>query len=141
MTSKQKTHKRPRTRTRPRSQVKSEAGESFRMVVAAHPGADITVAPELDLVKAALLYGDTVKLISPVTTMLLGVEAVQRFSTDRLIELMRRVAPVLLPAEDVQVFQHGVEQLDQFLRTTERGGTGATRILRAALRQKLHVMQ
>jgi hypothetical protein len=121
--------------------VKSDAGGSFDMVVAAHPGTDVTVAPELDLVKAALLYGDRVKLISPVTTMLLGVEAIQRFSTQRLIELMRRVAPVLIPADEVSAFQHGVEQLDQFLRTTARGGTGATRVLRAALLQKLQVMQ
>ena len=84
----------------------------------------MTVAPELDLVKAALLYGDTVTLISPVTTMLLGVEVLQHFSTHKQIELMRRVAPVLLPADEVPAFVHGVNQIDQFLRTTARGGSG-----------------
>ncbi|MGO9196767.1 MAG: hypothetical protein ACLQK4_06535 [Acidimicrobiales bacterium] len=110
------------------------------MVVAANPGTDVTVAPELDLVKAAMLYGDTVTLISPVTTMLLGVEALQRFSTHRQIELMRRVAPVLLPAEEVPGFEQGVEQIDQFLRTTAQGGIGAAR-LRAGLLQQLQPIQ
>jgi hypothetical protein len=31
---------------------------TFRMVVAANPGSSSTIAPELDLIKAALLYGD-----------------------------------------------------------------------------------
>ncbi len=110
------------------------------MVVAANPGTDVTVAPELDLVKAALLYGDTVTLISPVTTMLLGVEALQRFSTHQQIELMRRVAPVLLPADEVSRFEQGVEQIDQFLRTSAKG-TGAARILRAGLLQQLQPIQ
>lgn len=140
MTSKQKkrkgAHYRPHT-----SQVSSNGSESFRMVVAANPGTGVTVAPELDLVKAALLYGDTVTLISPVTTMLLGVEALQHFSTHKQIELMRRVAPVLLPADEVPDFVHGVNQIDQFLRTTARGGSGAARILRAGLLQQLQPMQ
>ncbi len=140
MTSKQK--KRKRAHNRPHvPQVKSRGNESFRMVVAANPGTGVTVAPELDLVKAALLYGDTVTLISPVTTMLLGVEALQRFSTHRQIELMRRVAPVLLPAEEVPGFEQGVEHIDQFLRTTARGSTGAARALRAGLLQQLQPMQ
>jgi len=45
------------------------------MVVAANPGSEMTVAPELDLVKAALLYGDKVTLVSPVTTMNVGLPA------------------------------------------------------------------
>jgi hypothetical protein len=133
--------KRTRAHSRPNSQVKSGGNESFRMVVAANPGTDVTVAPELDLVKAALLYGDTVTLISPVTTMLLGVEALQRFSTHQQIELMRRVAPVLLPADEVPGFEQGVEHIDQFLRTTARGGTRAARTLRAGLLQQLQPMQ
>jgi hypothetical protein len=132
--------KRTMAHSRPNSQVKSGVNESFRMVVAANPGTDVTVAPELDLVKAALLYGDTVTLISPVTTMLLGVEALQRFSTHQQIELMRRVAPVLLPADEVPSFEQGVEQIDQFLRTSAKG-TGAARILRAGLLQQLQPIQ
>jgi hypothetical protein len=139
MTSKKKNRKRAHSRSH--SQVRSGAKGSFRMVVAANPGTGVTVAPELDLVKAALLYGDTVTLISPVTTMLLGVEALQRFSTHRQIELMRRVAPVLLSADELSGFEQGVEQIDQFLRTTAHGGTGAARILRAGLLQRLEPMQ
>jgi hypothetical protein len=38
-------------------------------------------------------------------------------------------------------FVHGVNQIDQFLRTTARGGSGAARILRAGLLQQLQPMQ
>lgn len=72
---------------------------TFRMVVAANPGSGMTVVPELDLVKAALLYGDKVTLISPVRTMLLRVEGLRRFSPRQQIELVRRVAPILMPAQ------------------------------------------
>jgi hypothetical protein len=140
MTSKGKKRKR-RNNSYHSPQAKLGGNESFRMIVAANPRTGMTVTPELDLVKAALLYGDTVTLISPVTTMLLGVEALQRFSTHRQIELMRRVAPVLLPPEEVPGFEQGVEQIDQFLRTTARGGTGAARALRAGLLQQLRPMQ
>jgi hypothetical protein len=67
------------------------------MVVAANPGSLITVAPEQDLVKAALLYGDRVTLLSPVTTMLLRVEGLGHLSARQQIELARRVAPIVLP--------------------------------------------
>lgn len=51
--------KKHRRRTAPSANHRPAAG-TFRMVVAANPGAELTVAPELDLVKAAPLYGDSV---------------------------------------------------------------------------------
>ena len=44
------------------------------MIVAAHPGSDIRLGSELELVKAGLVYGDSVTLLGPITTMLLRVE-------------------------------------------------------------------
>lgn len=108
----------------------------FRMVVAANPGSSISVAPELDLLKAALLYGDKVTLLSPVTTMFLRVEGLQKLSLREQIELMRRVAPILMPAEDVPAFQSGIEEVDDFLRSTARGGSTGEQLLRAGLLQK-----
>jgi len=106
------------------------------MVVAANPGSSISLAPELDLLKAALLYGDKVTLLSPVTTMFLRVEGLQKFTPREQIELMRRVAPILMPAEDVPVFQSGIEEVDDFLRSTARGGSAGEQLLRAGLLQK-----
>jgi hypothetical protein len=60
------------------------------MVVAAHPGSDINRASEIDLVKAALLYGDEVRLLSPAMTMLLRTEALGEFSLDQLLDLRKR---------------------------------------------------
>jgi hypothetical protein len=113
----------------------------FRMVVAANPGSSILVAPELDLLKAALLYGDKVTLLSPVTTMFLRVEGLQRFSPREQIELMRRVAPILMPAEEVPAFQSGIEEVDDFLRSTARGGSAGQQLLRAGLLQKFAPVQ
>jgi hypothetical protein len=111
------------------------------MVVAANPGSSISVAPELDLLKAALLYGDKVTLLSPVTTMFLRVEGLQRFSPREQIELMRRVAPILMPAEEVPAFQSGIEEVDDFLHSTARGGSAGQQLLQAGLLQKFAPVQ
>jgi hypothetical protein len=111
------------------------------MVVAANPGSSVTVVPELDLLKAALLYGDKVTVLSPVTTMFLRVEGLQNFSPREQIELMRRVAPNLMPAKDVPAFQDGIAEVDDFLRSTARGGTAGQKLLRAGLLQKFAPVQ
>ncbi len=104
------------------------------MVVASNPGSSISVAPELDLLKAALLYGDKVTLLSPVTTMFLRVEGLQKFSPREQIELLRRVSPILMPADEVPAFQAGMDEVDNFLRSTARGGSAG--LLRAGLLQQ-----
>jgi len=111
------------------------------MVVAANPGSSISVVPELDLLKAALLYGDKVTLLSPVTTMFLRVEGLQKFTPREQIELLRRVAPIFMPAEDVSAFQSGIEEVDGFLRSTARGGSVGEQFLRAGLLQKFAPVQ
>jgi hypothetical protein len=132
---------RKRRRASPSVQGKSGATNSFRMVVAANPGSEITVAPELDLVKAALLYGDKVTLVSPVTTMFLRVEGLQRLSPLQLIQLVRRTAPVLLPADQVSDFENGIAQVDEVLRNTAGGRLLPSHLLRAILLQHFQPMQ
>jgi hypothetical protein len=114
---------------------------AFRMVVAAHPGSSVTVAPELGLVKAALIYGDKVSLLSPVTTMFLSVEALGQFSTSQQIQLLRRVAPYLQEPDQLPTFDEGLNQLDEFLRTTSRSRSLGDRLLRAGLEQQLQPIQ
>jgi hypothetical protein len=111
------------------------------MVVAANPGAELTVAAELDLVKAALLYGDRVTLLSPITTMFLRVEGLQWFSARQQIELLRRVAPVLTDADQLPHFEQGLAQVDEFLRGSARGGTLGDQILRAGLLKQFEPIQ
>jgi hypothetical protein len=95
---------------------------TFRMVAAANPGPSLSVGAELDLVKAALLYGDKVTLLSPVTTMLLRAEGLQHFSSRRIADLLCRVAPVLLPLDQLAAFQQSLSKIDQLLRPTLHGG-------------------
>ena len=109
-------HRRKRGPTPPSS---GRAGP-FRMVVAANPGSSVTVVPELHLLKAALLYGDKVTVLSPVTTMFLRVEGLQKFSPREQIELMRRVSPILMPAEDVPAFQLGIAGVDDLEAGADR---------------------
>lgn len=119
----------------PSAGPKTVAG-TFRMVVAANPGSEVTLAPELDLVKAALLYGDEVTLLSPVTTMFLRVEGLQRFSVRQQLELIRRVAPVLVEPDQLSEFQAGLAKVDDLLRTSAGGGSLGDHFLRAAVLQQ-----
>lgn len=92
-----------------------EAAAPLGMVVATNPGSSLTAGPELDLVKAALLYGDRITLISPLTTMLLRVESLEGFSPHQLIELIRRVAPILYPAQSASL-ELGFQEVEKHLR-------------------------
>jgi hypothetical protein len=56
---------------------RADASPPFRVVVAAHPGPGLSIGPELELVKAALLYGDRVTLLSPVLTAFLRFEGLE----------------------------------------------------------------
>src|SRR5664279_1120020 len=88
--------KRPKTRTGPAQ----DSGASLRIVAAAFPGTEATIEPELDLIKAALLYGGEVTLLSATTTMFLGVEEMSKFSVAEQFELVRKLIPYL--SEDGQ---------------------------------------
>jgi hypothetical protein len=122
--------------SRRRSSPRTTARDAFRMTVAAHPGVGVSLVPELDLVKAALLYGDTVRLLSPVTTMLLRVERLPDLPVRRLLELVRRLAPVIMDPAESEALMHGLPQLDELLRASERRGPG-TQALRVLLNQQL----
>jgi hypothetical protein len=135
MTSKAR-YKKARKRPRPVLQSTAAPTGSFRMVVAANPGQTLTVAPELELVKAALLYGDKVTLISPTTTMLLRAEGLQRFNPRQVVELMRRVAPVLDPDQG-PTFERGVPEIERLLRPPVRGDVLGDQFLRTAFLEGL----
>lgn len=136
MTSKVK-HKKTRKRPRPLLQSTAAPTGSFRMVVAANPGRLLDVAPELELVKAALLYGDKVTLISPATTMLLRAEGLQRFNALQVVELMHRIAPALLPDDEAAAFERGVPEIERLLRPPVRGGLLGDQFLRPTILEGL----
>lgn len=133
MASKTKNKNKRGRRGPPPSGTRTASPGTFRMVVAANPGSAISVAPELDLVKAALLYGDKVTLLSPVTTMFLRVEGLQGFSPRQQIELIRRVGPIITDPTEFAALESGLDQVDDFLRTSARGGGLGDQLLRAGL--------
>jgi ElaB/YqjD/DUF883 family membrane-anchored ribosome-binding protein len=130
-----------RQRRRNQRQRQQSTADSFGMVVAARPEAGVTVAPELALTKAALLYGDTVTLLSPATTMLLRVEALGGFSIEQLLALVREVAPYLLDADEAHSLERGLPQLEEVLHSTARDRSVRARALRAGVMRKLEPMR
>jgi hypothetical protein len=111
------------------------AVDRFRMVVAANPGTSPSVDPELDLIKAALLYGDTVKVLSPVTTIFLGVEGLEGMSPRQQIDLMRKTAPLILSDDEAVVLEEQLPQIEATLRS--HGGSIGDRLQREAVRRLL----
>ena len=97
----------------------------------------MTVAPEIELVKAGLLYGDRVTLLSPITTMLLDVAALERFSPLQQIDLVRRVAPYLSNGAELAASEAGLDQLEDFLRRSARSASLSDRLLRVGLTRQL----
>lgn len=95
-------------------------------------GSAMTVAPKIELVKTALLYGDRVTLLSPVTTMLLDVAALERFSRLQQIDLVRRVAPYLSNGAELAASEVGLDQLEDFLRRSARSASPSDRLVRGS---------
>lgn len=120
---------------------KTVSDREFNVVVAASPNSDMTISSELDLIKVALLYGDRATIISPLTTLLLGVEAFEKFSILDQIELVKRAAPVLMSIEDAHSFEVGAEQLQELIRAARRDGTPVDRLFIAELLRQFDPIQ
>ena len=73
--------------------------------------------------------------------MFLRVEGLERFTLDQQLDLMRRVAPILMPPEDVPEFEEGIAKVDEFLRSSARGGSIGDRLLRAGLLEQFRPAQ
>jgi hypothetical protein len=101
------------------------------MVVAANPGTSHSVTPELDLIKAALLYGDKVTVISPVTTMFLGVESLESLSPREQVELIHKVAPIIMTDAEAAALERQLPPIEAMLRS--HGGSLGDRLQREAI--------
>jgi len=55
------------------------------------------IIDNLRLVKASLLYADTVTLCSPATSLVLGILGLRQYSLPMQIDLIQAVAPIVLP--------------------------------------------
>lgn len=121
---------------RHRQKTKKAGSDAFRMVIASSPPDEVSIGPELDLIKAALLYGDEVTLLSPVTTMFLGVEQWGRFSMVEQLGLIRKVAPYM-KEHNFAVVDEGADKIEAILRE----GGRHNRLLRAQLMTKFKPTQ
>ena len=125
------TRKRKDRRGKPAGKAGGRRASALRVVVAAYPRPEVSVVPELPLIKAGLLYGDKVTLLSPVTTMLLRSEALPGLSLPQQIRLYRRLAPYLLDRDGQQVLEGASELLDRVV--SPRASPDELRIRRALI--------
>ena len=65
------------------------------IVVAAHPSTDL--GSDIELVKAALLYGDRVRLVSPAAVYLSAVQSIKDLPYYKLALLLRDAGIVSIP--------------------------------------------
>jgi hypothetical protein len=88
-----------RARKRARSERRSARAETttdlLRVVVAADPQTALVRSGLTELTKAALLYGDRVTVLSPVTAMLLRASELGRASARQQMGVLQRTAPLL----------------------------------------------
>lgn len=81
----------------------------FRVTIAV-AGAEPGLTEEIRLLKAALVYGDSVRLVSPLALFLTSLATLTNPSEDELLDLLRVSAPSLIHDESVKVFH----QLDLY---------------------------
>jgi hypothetical protein len=86
--------------------------DDLRVVIAA--AKSLTAPADMELLKAALLYGDTVTVLSPVTSMLLHPPNVASFNQEKQLEFVRRTAPYLA-MEQEGISQADIEQMQLVL--------------------------
>lgn len=80
---------------------------AFHITVGTGPQTDVPVgrqfgvslAHEIRIIKAALLYADKVTLCSPASSLILSVLAARNLNLVQQIELLQEVAPMLVPGE------------------------------------------
>jgi hypothetical protein len=94
----------------------SNVKADLRIAAAAHPSADLSFGPELEVVKAALLYGDRVTLLSPILTSFMRVETLESLTIHQQVDLARRVAPFLYDDPDeASQYELGLRHMERFL--------------------------
>ncbi len=75
---------------------------------------------EVELAKAALLYGDKVVLLSPATTMVATVEEIAAWSLEEQLRLIKIVAPYLSDGPSLGTLESTLDQLEQGLKRNRR---------------------
>lgn len=98
---------------RQRQRERNQTVKELRMTVATSPRSALDVRPDIEMVKSALAYADTVTLLSPTAAMLHSARALQLTSGADVFRLMSKVGPVMGVGTDQQ---HEIDELARRLR-------------------------
>jgi hypothetical protein len=69
---------------------------NLHITIGSSPATELNLQDDMAMVKAALLYGDQVKLCSPTSSMMLMLAACQNLKPDQVLEILEPVVPVLV---------------------------------------------
>lgn len=105
----------------------ARAGE-LRMAVGTAPNANaLSLATDVRLVKAALLYADRVVLYSPAATILASTEHVGSLDEDEMVEFLRQVAPIVDNPQAIEF----CDSFEQLKRRRHRKRQDLTQLIQA----------
>src|SRR5258706_13347892 len=90
-----------------RAERDAEAG-SFQVVVCTYP--DMSLEPALELLKAAVVYGDKVLLHSPTAILLASVASISSLPAAELLDFVRQIAPS--PGDQGATLEAQMQSLD-----------------------------
>ncbi len=107
--------------------------QPLRVSVATDPRAALTPTYGAQLIKAALLYGDRVSVLNPVTAMLLRASELGCVGVGRQIEVLQRLAPLLTSGPETAQLQRGLALTAASLRKAPRARGSTDLIMRRTL--------
>jgi hypothetical protein len=100
------------------------------VVITTSPSSELNLGREIELVKAALLYGNAVTLMNPVAAMLARVSHLNSLSDVELFDLLATIAPYMEGADPASYRK--LSRGSRRARFFGRGAGGAVRARRAA---------
>jgi hypothetical protein len=107
------------------------------VTVAADPRAASVPTQEAQLSKAALLYGDRVTVLSPVTAMLLRASELSRVGVKRQVEVLQTIAPLLTSGPKTADLQRGLALTAASLGKVPQARNSTDLIMRQTLLENL----
>ena len=107
------------------------------VTVAADPLAALDPGREAQLIKAALLYGHRVTVLSPVTAMLMRASELDQVGLRRQIDVLQRMAPYVTDGADTAELQRGLAVAAVSLGRGSGARTPTDLIVRHTLLEKL----
>jgi hypothetical protein len=128
---------RPRKHTRRSPTELNTISDLVRIVVAADPHAALAPTREAQMIKAALLYGNRVTVLSPFMAMLLRASELGGVSPKRQIEVLQQVAPLVTAPAQIAQLRSGLALMATSLGKAPKARSSTDLVMRQTLLKDL----